>query len=195
MFDLKVPFKTHPRRPPCICCSCHTLSSERTFAANLCSLKINTFEIQTWIYIWRHQQILLIKKKTEIELPVLKANTPLRSGLKWLISGGVTRLDWNSKLGLLNLRSGAIATKLSGAAVVPVIKLVWFSHSSPLNYLNTWWSTSKVHSPWQEFTWLTDQRLHGHGTQCNGMRDVYWWRDRNSDLVPPPESQVRCSNN
>lgn len=115
IFDLKVPFKTHPRRPPCICCSCHTLSSERTFAANLCSLKINTFEKQTWIYIWRHQQILLIKKKTEIEL--LKANTllTLRLGLTWLISGGVIRLDWNSKLGLLNLRSGAIATKPSGA--------------------------------------------------------------------------------
>lgn len=172
MFDLKVPFKTHPRRPPCICCSCHTLSSERTFAANLCSLKINTFEIQTWIYIRRHQQILLIKKKTEIELPVLKANTPLRSGLKWLISGGVTRLDWNSKLGLLNLRSGAIATKLSGAAVVPVIKLVWFSHSSTLNFLNSWRSTSKVLSPGKSLPGCQFQGLHSHGTQCNEMGNV-----------------------
>lgn len=40
------------------------------------------------------------------------------------------RLDCNSKLGLLNLRSGALATKFFGA----LIKLVRFSHSSPLIY-------------------------------------------------------------
>lgn len=36
-------------------------------------------------------------------------------------------LDWNSKLGLLNLRSGALSTKLSGASDQIVLILTFLS--------------------------------------------------------------------